>query len=494
MTQQKMKIKKFLILTAIILIGFSLRLYDLNSESLWRDEVFSVNTAKQPIIEIFNIQDTNPPLYYIILHLWINFIGDSDFTLRMLSVILGVLALFMIYKVGKQLFDDQIGLLSSLVLGIATFQIHYSQEVRTYSLTVLLTLISVYFYIKLLDKNRVVDYILYIISGSLLTYSHVYGFFILLAQNFHFIFCKYTGTDVEVTYRRWIFGQIFIFVLFLPWISVFISQTSLVVKKGFWISQPGLKDIRNTIRGFTGHAIVFWLSFPLLILSLFSVKKISGNFDFRSIKDSIEEFRWEIKLEYFSKIAFLLMWLIIPIIVPFLISHITSPIYLDRYAIVASLPLYILIAKGVANLENKYLKNTILALIVIASFSNTWSTYYQKIHREQWKDTANYIDERYHKGDIVIFSTDGSIDAFNYYSKNKKMNKIALIETDGLSAASRLNDLALIVNDYERVWAVLNNFRKKENNTIKAKLCEGFSLSNSSKYVGIDVYLYDKKI
>ncbi|MGZ4847178.1 MAG: glycosyltransferase family 39 protein [Halobacteriota archaeon] len=58
---------------------------------------------------------------------------------------MGVLAIPMIYAVGRQLFNEETGLVAAFILALSSFNIYYSQEVRMYSLIVLLALTSVYF-------------------------------------------------------------------------------------------------------------------------------------------------------------------------------------------------------------------------------------------------------------------------------------------------------------------------------------------------------------
>ncbi len=107
--------KNELILLAILSLGLFLRIYDLASESLWFDEGYFIALAKLDLFQIVEkgSQTSHPPLYYIILHYWINLFGDSEFSTRFLSVIFGFFAIFMIYKVGSLICDKEVGILSS---------------------------------------------------------------------------------------------------------------------------------------------------------------------------------------------------------------------------------------------------------------------------------------------------------------------------------------------------------------------------------------------
>src|SRR6266478_3033376 len=113
--------KNELILLAILSLGLFLRIYHLSNESIWFDEAFSIMIAKLSLLQVALERDNNPPLHFILLHYWINLFGNSEFATRFLSVMFGFFAIFMIYKVGTLIFDKEVGVLSSLILGLSVF-------------------------------------------------------------------------------------------------------------------------------------------------------------------------------------------------------------------------------------------------------------------------------------------------------------------------------------------------------------------------------------
>ena len=74
-----------------MILGFSLRLYGITSESIWLDEAFSIQLAKHGPFEIIRktASDVHPPLYYLLLHFWIDLFGASEFSVRFLSLLFG---------------------------------------------------------------------------------------------------------------------------------------------------------------------------------------------------------------------------------------------------------------------------------------------------------------------------------------------------------------------------------------------------------------------
>jgi len=142
-------------LLAISVLGLFLRIYHLGKESLWGDEVYSFGVANNAnvfgIIKVAALYDNHPPFYYIILHYGgIKLFGTSEFAVRFPSLIFGVLAIPMIYLLGRRLFNEEVGLISALILAISPFNVEYSQEARMYSLLLFLALLSMYFFVRFL--------------------------------------------------------------------------------------------------------------------------------------------------------------------------------------------------------------------------------------------------------------------------------------------------------------------------------------------------------
>src|SRR5215204_3975358 len=144
-------------LLAILLVALLLRVFQLDAESLWLDEATSVYIGNHGFVQILgemSIQNRHPPLYLLLLHYWMQLFGDSEFSVRLPSVFFGVFSVGMLYKVGTLLFDKWIGLISAFIMTISAYQIYYSQEARAYTMTVLLALISFYFFLKLFEDKH----------------------------------------------------------------------------------------------------------------------------------------------------------------------------------------------------------------------------------------------------------------------------------------------------------------------------------------------------
>src|SRR4029078_9914062 len=91
---------------AILGFGAALRFVQLGHDSVWVDEAFSARVANLGVTDLVQTatsEDTNPPLYCFPLPGWINVFGDSEPALRSLSAVVGVLLVFVVFKLGDRL-------------------------------------------------------------------------------------------------------------------------------------------------------------------------------------------------------------------------------------------------------------------------------------------------------------------------------------------------------------------------------------------------------
>jgi uncharacterized membrane protein len=128
-----------LLLGLILALAAGVRFYELGSQSLWSDEGNSAALAARSLAQIGRDagNDIHPPLYYWLLHFWTRSFGNSEFALRSLSAVLGVLLVWVIADLGRRLFSPATGLAAGFIAALAPFQVYYSQEARMYILLAL---------------------------------------------------------------------------------------------------------------------------------------------------------------------------------------------------------------------------------------------------------------------------------------------------------------------------------------------------------------------
>lgn len=96
----------------------------------------------------------NSPFYYLLLHFWMEVFGLSDFSARFFSVIFSVLIIGLIYLFGRRFFDINTALIASAIVAIEPFFVAYSHQARNYSLTFFLTLLATYFFLQIIENGK----------------------------------------------------------------------------------------------------------------------------------------------------------------------------------------------------------------------------------------------------------------------------------------------------------------------------------------------------
>jgi uncharacterized membrane protein len=487
--------RRELILLLIASLALFLRIYHIAEESIWLDEGISIHFANLDLFDILEkgTQESHPPLYYIILHYWINMFGDSEFSTRFLSTLFGLFSILMIYKVASHIFDRDVGILSSLVLALSVFHIHYSQEVRNYALVALLTLFSFYFFIKLFEKNTPRATIGYIISSTLLIYTHVVsGPLVIVAQDIYLFTLLLFSTQIpKVDLKRWLFPQVIVFALFTPWLWILISQMSVMGKLISWIPTPSISTVKDSITQYAGSQKLLLVFLLLSFLSIVTCKKLSGSIHWTDLFKSIERYRWSVVPTNVHKIYLILVWLLTPIILPFIISQFSTTIYLTKVTIPASLAFYLLVGKGMRNINNRYVKLATLCIVIALSLINLRG-YYNDAHKEQWRDVAKFMDSNAKPGDLLLFNSGTCLRVvFDYYSKRADLIKKPFPEKTKYVDEQNIKELKPAMEGPNRIWLILSHSGDYKG-LIKKALNESYDLSYHKKYIGIKVHLFEK--
>ena len=91
------------LLVVILLLAFGLRVHNLEVQSFWNDEGNSARLSERsiPLIIEGTASDIHPPLYYLLLNQWRKLVGDSEFSLRSLSLFAGLLTVPLTFVLGK---------------------------------------------------------------------------------------------------------------------------------------------------------------------------------------------------------------------------------------------------------------------------------------------------------------------------------------------------------------------------------------------------------
>jgi mannosyltransferase len=130
-------------LGALLLLSLILRTRELGI-GFWIDEGLSVGIADRPLGDIPDALrlDGSPPLYYLLLHVWMQVVGTSEEATRALSLTCALLAVPVAWWAARALFSTRAGWMAAVLAATNPFLTEYAQEARMYALLALLSLIA----------------------------------------------------------------------------------------------------------------------------------------------------------------------------------------------------------------------------------------------------------------------------------------------------------------------------------------------------------------
>ncbi len=380
-----------LITGTILLVALALRLWQLGAKSLWLDEASSWVFARQPLGQILmNVQEPNPPLYYALLHGWIALFGQSETALRMLSVLFGTLAVWLTYWVGRQLGGKPLGWIAMSLMAVMPMPIDYSQMARTYTLFLAASLGS-FGCLLAWEATRARRWAVgYVAASIAMCYAHNYWVFNLAAQQLYMAW-RIAGRQVPL--RAWLRLSAGVLAGIAPWLTALVAQTLRAQQVGLMIPRPGLTELVEIPLRFAtpwGIPQAAWAYLLLAVLGLALCIR-------RRTADGL-----------------LLLWLVCPIVLPFVASLIGTPMLRLRYAIAALPALYLLMGRGVLVLPGRLSRAAVVTVLLALPVLGLQG--YYGWEREDWRTLAAEMERLVKPDDILVVSSTRP-DPMMYYYK-----------------------------------------------------------------------------
>jgi hypothetical protein len=195
----------------------------------WMDEAITTGIASHPLSAIPGLlrHDGSPPLFYMLLHFWIQLFGGSESATHALSLLFGLLTIPAGLWAGWSLFGRRAGLMAATLFAFSTWLTDYAQEARMYELMGLLGIIATAAFIHAFVFRRRKYLIVFAITEALMLYTHAWGIFFAAGAIVALIpIARWAVPDERRAIVRdagLAFGGAVL--LFLPWIPNFIYQS-----------------------------------------------------------------------------------------------------------------------------------------------------------------------------------------------------------------------------------------------------------------------------
>ncbi len=225
-----------LALAAVVVAGVVVRFVP--AGPLWFDEAQSVGIARLPIPQLFGAlrQDGSPPLYYLMLHVWMLAVGRGTFAVRSLSALLGVATLPVFAALARRLLPSRAQLPAVVLLAASPFAIRFADEARMYSLVVLLVAAGGLLACRALEAPTLGRLAPLAGASGLLALTHYWGLFLLAVVGAGLAWhalphrlgarAEKARTGGSVPARRALVALLAGGILFLPWLPSMLFQVA----------------------------------------------------------------------------------------------------------------------------------------------------------------------------------------------------------------------------------------------------------------------------
>jgi len=438
-------------LLLLVALAVALRLFRLGMKSLWLDEAESLILAQanwHVFIGSLVHRQANMAFYYFLLRIWIH-LGSGAFVARSLSVLVGVAAIPAMYFLGRGLFGPKTARLAALLMCFHVFHIRYSQEARSYSLLVLLAILSGLALLRAVRDPSLGSWTRYTLAGTLMVYTHVFGYWVLLAQ---WISMLWLGKKIAGKRALVSVFLIHLFIAPLAFCLLVVSDRSQLA----WLGKPDRTELYKFFLDLTGNGGALILLFcGLMILAAVGFSKKPEQ-DAGTVID-----RWKLPL--------LLTWLFLPVAGVVVLS-LRWAAFSPRFLIPCLPPMVLLVADGIYRIRPKVL-GTVAILLLLGFWLNAAFSYYRSRadveHSDDWRGATWYVLTQAEPGDAALFTFSEERLAFEEYQRQFQMDHAPVqqfpegSDFDLLThRPSRPEDgmVAQVADSHARVW-VLSAFQ-----------------------------------
>lgn len=428
------KYQDLILLTLIVILGAILRLHHFNLSAIWNDEAYSANILSNNFLNLWSatFDTANNPTFIYFLKIWSELFGTSALALRAMSIFFSLLSIIGIYYLGKLLFGKITGFWASFLLSVSHINIFYSNEARPYSLLILLTILSYYFFSSLiLGQKKMKLNFFYILLTTLGLYVHPWFFFLLPAQ----LLTVFIVNRAET--KKILICQLICLVISAP----LLYKISGLVSAGenTWIPLPTIKTLIETFNYFTYGAQGFYILLILLI---------SGYLLFKRSKEKNKN------------IFIALNLLIIPLFFGFIISKFFPMYFPGRHEAEVLVGFILVLSYMISKIKVKLLCLVVIIVLIFSAFSIAAKEKKEiLLYKNDEKKAAEFLVKNAGDNDLLVFMNLNK-NTFDYYLPRLDRTKIffkVYFPMDSLEKVDSPINYDFPEKSYENVQNVIHN-------------------------------------
>lgn len=414
----------------VLLLTATLQITDLDQTGLWADEGWTIaaTDVRSPldVINDWVAVDVHPPLFFIELYGWRQFVGDSIFELRYFSVMLTLMATAVMYQAGRTIFHNRlVGVLAALFFGMHDLVHVLTQEVRHYPQQQLMVALALWMFWRLWERPSRWRGVGFVLAATALLWSHYWGGFVLLAMGIFTLITRWHQI------RPYLLAFTGVGLAFVPWLPILYEQITYERPGGLPHALDNSWTVFKTVAfQLAGTPEIFWLG--LALFAFIGPLIWAGRLDFRKLHPGSSLLLLIIVItiglsiwfnEYYPTLSFRSL----AVTIPALSGLVAYAIYLFRPP-----------------------ERLVLVAFVIAQSLLTTSA--GPVERAPWPEVSTFLAQHSTAEDLILMELD--TDEYNVeYYLNQLTDQVAYAHTE---TERELNpdkyDLAAVLADYDSAW------------------------------------------
>lgn len=491
-------------IAVMLALALLMRLLGIVTRPIWYDEAFSILFAEKGLsamlygtLTVFGggAAEEHPLGYYVLLSWWMRAFGESLIAARLLSIVAGVISVYLIYLIALEaLSDRRTARLSLLFAAFAPFQIHYAQEIRMYSWLEMWLLLATFAYQRGSKTRHGKWWVVFSISGALAQYTHHLAAFYLIALALLPVLQK----DWR-TLRAVIVAAIGSLILYSPWLFQLPVQFSKI-QNAYWVERPDISKVFTLLLVFItntplpAHFVAVALAAVLIVVIIGFVQTMRYSYQTKQ-SDGL----WLLYLSF------------APPIFLFLFSQ-WRAIYIERALLPSGAIFCIWLAWVIA--KTNLLRIVQYSLLGLLGIVFALGIYQHLIYHDfpygpfQKLDTS--LHQRLEARDVIVHSNKLSILPAIFFDRDLPQSFIADVRgspTDTLAPATQevlkvhsVKNIQSATQNADRVWyivyqAAIDEYIERGNSTHPdiEYLDTRYSLKSAESWDGLKVLLYTKQ-
>ncbi|HLY83895.1 MAG TPA: glycosyltransferase family 39 protein [Acidimicrobiales bacterium] len=383
---------------AAMVVGAALLRLPLLHTGYWIDEGISVGIASHHLVHVPSLLrlDGSPPLYYLILHVWMRLFGTSEVSTHILSLIPSLATIPVMWWAARLLFGIEAARYAAALAVVSPFLTQYAAETRMYSMVALVSLVVVTCFVKAvaLDDRRYWSGV--VVASVALVYLHNWGLFVVIGIGMTGLALGWVRESPRMR-RDTLLCCGTVGLCYVPWLPSFVFQATHTGAP--WAGRPNPVEIPVNIGGAIGGGLAVFV----IAIMVVTARRSRG-----AVRT--QDARWRLSMAVIATLT--VVTLAVAVVAAELV-----PSWDERYLAIVVCPVLMLVAAVLSRTRSGRIALTVSAALMVLPTIGLLSGPAPAI---RWSKSnvgllAQKMSVNMHPGDLVVSAQITQIPVLSHY-------------------------------------------------------------------------------